>query len=188
MDITTDLFQLIKTPIGDGFKHYHGLSEYMKILNERLEELNSRKEDKELRLITELNLPGKAVKRELELRLRKVEKINEEVKCIEEEVENVKFFNRVRLGKKVYEKIEEVKKVHENGRLFDGLVETLGQSGDILPTTTLFEGGITLQRKVEEIWACLMNDEVRKVGVCGMGGIGKTTAMKHINNRIVVGR
>ncbi|WRX29121.1 NB-ARC - like 10 [Theobroma cacao] len=30
-----------------------------------------------------------------------------------------------------------------------------------------------------------MGDEVRMIGVCGMGGIGKTTIMKHINNRLL---
>ncbi|GLT33358.1 hypothetical protein SLA2020_079550 [Shorea laevis] len=37
---------------------------------------------------------------------------------------------------------------------------------------------------IEEISACLKGEEVAKLGVWGMGGIGKTTIMKHIHNEL----
>ncbi|WRX28090.1 NB-ARC - like 10 [Theobroma cacao] len=37
----------------------------------------------------------------------------------------------------------------------------------------------------EQIWKYLMGDEAGMIGVCGMGGIGKTTIMKHINNQLL---
>ncbi|MBA0675874.1 hypothetical protein Goari_017394 [Gossypium aridum] len=35
-----------------------------------------------------------------------------------------------------------------------------------------------------DIWNYLMSDEIGMIGVCGMGGIGKTTIMKHIYNQL----
>ncbi|MBA0619209.1 hypothetical protein Godav_028425, partial [Gossypium davidsonii] len=37
----------------------------------------------------------------------------------------------------------------------------------------------------EEIYQYLMGDEVGMIGVCGMGGIGKTTIMKDVHNRLL---
>ena len=54
-------------------------------------------------------------------------------------------------------------------------------SGVTLLTTSL-EGEIDVK---ERSWAYLIGDEVGMIGVCGMGGIGKTTIMKHINNQLL---
>ncbi|TYH74590.1 hypothetical protein ES332_D05G410100v1 [Gossypium tomentosum] len=50
-----------------------------------------------------------------------------------------------------------------------------------LPTSEL----VGEQAVRNEIWACLMQEEVSKIGVWGMGGVGKTTIMKHIHNDLL---
>ncbi|GKV48198.1 hypothetical protein SLEP1_g55024 [Rubroshorea leprosula] len=37
----------------------------------------------------------------------------------------------------------------------------------------------------EKTWGYLMGNEVGMIGVCGLGGVGKTTIMKNINNELV---
>ncbi|MBA0660950.1 hypothetical protein Goklo_012888 [Gossypium klotzschianum] len=57
-----------------------------------------------------------------------------------------------------------------------------GPSGELpLPTSELV--GEEAVRK--EIWECLMQEKVSKIGVWGMGGVGKTTIMKHIHNDLL---
>ncbi|KAH7546463.1 hypothetical protein FEM48_Zijuj01G0203400 [Ziziphus jujuba var. spinosa] len=186
MDLSAPLVELVKivsTPIRRSWKHHRSVNKYMKILNEKLEELNCQKEDNESKLRQEL-LPGKTLKKEVELWLGKVKNINSEIRCIEIKVGKVKYLHRSCLGKVVCKKIQEVEELYQKGCFPDGFVEPCIKNGDVLPTMKL-AGETTLKRKVEEIWESLMNDEVRKIGVYGMGGIGKTTAIKHINNQLL---
>ncbi|CAL5379279.1 unnamed protein product [Camellia sinensis] len=46
-------------------------------------------------------------------------------------------------------------------------------------------GETTSERNMEKVWEYLMDDEVRTIGVFGMGGVGKTTIMKHINSLLL---
>ncbi|PON81139.1 NB-ARC domain, LRR domain containing protein [Trema orientale] len=186
MEIAGPMVELVKmvlAPIRKCWKYHRGSSGYMEILNEKLEALKCRKEDRELRLRAEL-LPGKKSKKEVELWFAKVEKINLEIEAIQRKFENLKYFYRACFGSIVFKKMRDVEELYEMGVFPDGLVEDIPHFGDLLPTTTL-EGETTTKRKMREIWACLIGDEVRKVGVYGMGGIGKTTTMKHINNCIL---
>ena len=52
---------------------------------------------------------------------------------------------------------------------------------EMMPPPTLV-GESTAQRTKEDILACLLDNDVGKIGVYGMGGIGKTTIMKEVNN------
>ncbi|XP_022733426.1 probable disease resistance protein At4g27220 [Durio zibethinus] len=76
---------------------------------------------------------------------------------------------------------QEIKEVCAKGRFSDGLVVNDPSAPKLkLPTEKL--AGAT---KAEEIYQYLMGDEVRMIGVCGMGGIGKTTIMKHVHNNLL---
>ncbi|WRX28131.1 NB-ARC - like 10 [Theobroma cacao] len=62
----------------------------------------------------------------------------------------------------------------------EGLVDELGSR------RTMYENDLEGEINVkEQIWEYLMGNEVAMIGVCGMGGIGKTTIMKHINNQLL---
>ncbi|KAH7832855.1 hypothetical protein Vadar_000659 [Vaccinium darrowii] len=54
----------------------------------------------------------------------------------------------------------------------------------VIPPTKDFVDS-TEGRNKENVWKCLMNEDFRKIGVYGMGGVGKTTIMKHIHNLLL---
>ena len=51
--------------------------------------------------------------------------------------------------------------------------------------TTQLIGETTAKRNLEKIWTCLEMGEIQSIGVWGMGGIGKTTVVTHIHNRLL---
>ncbi|KAK1583838.1 hypothetical protein Q3G72_027473 [Acer saccharum] len=121
-------------------------------------------------------------KKEVENWLKKVEKINGEIQSLEVEVDKVKYLSRAFLGKRVYEKIEETIKVYDEGSFSESLViDAPSNSGMALPAPELV-GEVDVKEKIREY---LMGDSVCKIGVCGMGGIGKTTIRKHIHNELL---
>ena len=57
-------------------------------------------------------------------------------------------------------------------------------NGEEFPTTELI-GKSTTKRVKEEILAYVLGNDFEKIGVYGMGGIGKSTIMEHINNHLL---
>ncbi|XP_052300193.1 probable disease resistance protein At4g27220 isoform X2 [Citrus sinensis] len=155
----------------------------MKKLERVLQELNSKKADIEATLKAECDLGNKQPRNEVNDWLENVERINREAHSIEEDVKKGKYFSRARLGKHAEEKIEEVNEYHQKGRSFTSLVIDAPPSRGLTLTTATLAGEKT-KKVVERIWEDLMGDKVTKIGVWGMGGIGKTTIMKEINNRL----
>lgn len=90
------------------------------------------------------------------------------------------------MGKLAEEKIQEVEKYYQKGNFFTAenlASDAPSTSGRKLPTTKTLAGK-KAEKVVLEIWEDLMGDKVSKIGVWGMGGIGKTTIVKQINNRL----
>nr|POF10503.1 disease resistance protein rps5 [Quercus suber] len=128
--------------------------------------------------------PRKRPKREVELWLQEVETINGEIQTIEEEGGRGiwKYFPRMHMGKLACQKIQEVKELYQRGGFRDSLVVDPPVShGEELPTTT-FVGQSTTERTIERVREHLLDENFRRIAVYGMGGIGKTTVMKQINN------
>ena len=64
------------------------------------------------------------------------------------------------------------------------VVDPAVRNGEEFATTKLI-GEITTGRVMSKILADVLNDDVRMIGVCGMGGIGKSTIMEHIYNHLL---
>ncbi|KAI9186027.1 hypothetical protein LWI28_013141 [Acer negundo] len=149
-----------------------------------MDELEGQKDEIKLRLEIECGF-GKLPKIEVKNWLENVQTIIDEAKNIEDTFKKVKCFSRVHQAKLVDKKIQEVKEYHRKGTSFNSLViDAPPLVGMTLPTTGLV-GETTAKKNMEEIWGHLIGNEIQKIGVCGMGGAGKTTIMTHLNNRLI---
>ncbi|XP_024018628.1 putative disease resistance protein At4g10780 [Morus notabilis] len=183
--VVVQLMECMSPSISQRWKDHRDVYRSMDTLKQRLEDLNCRRNDIKSTLDKESEEGEIELRSEVETWLRRVEMINEEVNDIEVRVRKAKFFSRAGLAKNVTQKMVEVDELREKGTFPEGLALSITKRGDLLPTTTTLGGETTFQRKVEEIWASLFDDKVAKIGVCGIGGIGKTTALEQINNRLL---
>nr|KJB61842.1 hypothetical protein B456_009G385600 [Gossypium raimondii] len=105
-----------------------------------------------------------------------------EAQDVENKVRYGRYLCRAWNGKLVDEKTREMKEFLDKAPNASEALAMDGPSGGLpLPTSELV--GEEAARK--DIWACLMQEEVKKIGVWGMGGVGKTTTMKHIHNDLL---
>ncbi|XP_058088864.1 disease resistance protein RFL1-like [Magnolia sinica] len=188
MEFIGMLFEVVKNvwePFAEQLKYLKSLPENMEILRSKTEELSSQQNDVKMELDRAEVRQGKKRKRDVEVWLKNVETITKDVRNIEDKLgEEERYLPRLRLGKLVVKKIEEVTELQQKGRFSDGLLmDAMPENGITLPTTRLV-GKTTTERTLEMVWDCLMDVSLGKIGVHGMGGVGKTTIMKHINNRL----
>ncbi|KAG4177243.1 hypothetical protein ERO13_A11G285400v2, partial [Gossypium hirsutum] len=125
---------------------------------------------------------GKKPKQEVEGWIKKVEEKLAHAQHVEDKVSKGKYLFRSCLGKLVDESIQAMKEVHAEGH-FPGslLVNDPSTVAVNLPTTEL----VGTANVRDEIYQYLMGDDVGMIGVWGMGGIGKTTTMKDVHNRLL---
>ncbi|XVE79046.1 hypothetical protein DITRI_Ditri14bG0026600 [Diplodiscus trichospermus] len=154
----------------------------MKDLKRKLEGLNALKEDMGSR--SKKLHPRKKLKKEVELWFRNVERINCEIQDLQQKFGERNIVSGGFLKGNVFKKIQEVEELFQQGRFHDDLgVDNPGWIGQALSTTNLF--GESAKTCMKDIWAYLMDDGIRKIGVWGMGGVGKTTIMKLIHNQLL---
>ncbi|KAK8573715.1 hypothetical protein V6N13_009803 [Hibiscus sabdariffa] len=164
--------------------NHTSLDQRMKDLKRKLEQLNGLKEDAESIMTTELQ-PRKKLKAEVQIWFKNVEKINGEVQDLDGRIGESYVLTRGFRAEDASRKIKEVEELINQRRTFHGglVVDNPQWIGQILATASL--SGEAVKACVEEIWQCLMDDEVGKIGVWGMGGVGKTSLMKLINNQLL---
>ncbi|TYG71725.1 hypothetical protein ES288_D05G421000v1 [Gossypium darwinii] len=171
------------TPVCKYLQYHRKLNDYVRNFKRIRDELNCKMEDIELQLKAELLCPlGKIPKKGVENWLKAVKEIIREAQVVENKVSNGRYLCRACNGKLVDEKTREMEEFLDNSPNASGGLAMDGLSAGLpLPTSELV-GEETVRN---EIWACLMQEEVSKIGVWGMGGVGKTTIMKHIHNDIL---
>ncbi|TYH74609.1 hypothetical protein ES332_D05G411900v1 [Gossypium tomentosum] len=170
-------------PICKYLKYHRKLNDYVRNFGRIRDELNFKMEDIELQLKAELLSPGgKIPKKGVENWLKDVKEMIAEAQNVKNKVRTRRYLCRAWNEKLVDEKTREMKEFLDKAPNVSEALAMDGPSGGLpLPTSELV--GEEAARK--DIWACLMQEEVKKIGIWGMGGVGKTTIMKHIHNDLL---
>lgn len=185
---------LLWTPLERCCFYSRNFEERARALHSRMEELTSKENDLKAEINTSMMNQRKKLRSEIQLWLTSVEKLVAEVKHIETEIIRKErcmkgcfpnYLSRYRLGKSMVKSINDMGELHAKGVFPNGLfVGSFPDTGRILPTTGLV-GHKTPHRVAKVIWELLADINTNKIGVYGMGGVGKTSIMMHIYNQLI---
>ncbi|GLT57128.1 hypothetical protein SLA2020_301190 [Shorea laevis] len=165
--------------VGEHVDCHINFQNYVDDLKKRVGDLKRKRDDKEAELRI-VDLSEKKVKEEVQEWLEGARKVID-MSDIEEEVKKVSYLSRGSLGRHVRQRIQEVREIYDRANFTEGLViETPPSIGIPLPTENMV-GEVDVK---EKIWGYLRGSE-GMIGVCGIGGIGKTSIMKHIHNELL---
>ncbi|XP_058189669.1 disease resistance protein At4g27190-like isoform X2 [Rhododendron vialii] len=159
----------------------------MRNLKRKVEYLSGQENDINSQMSNAERRPGRRPKKEVEVWLTNVQRLKDDVQRLEQEVvgETMNVSSRMRLGKDIAKKILEVQEIQKKGNDFNSLMIDEDTTGRLLQPLMEDFVKCTKARNIENIWKCMMNDDVTKIGVYGMGGVGKTTTMKYIHNQLL---
>ncbi|XP_039174163.1 uncharacterized protein LOC104455540 isoform X2 [Eucalyptus grandis] len=154
--------------------------EKMKNLKRKFEQLEGREADikKKMKLESTKSLPQMKPKTMVTKWLKKIKTARNKFKSINEvSGENMPLKERV---ERLTREVEELR-----GKK---LPRTLFIQAEPAKRPALLEHkliGEAIQRNIELIWGCLMENRSSNLGISGMGGVGKTTIVEHIHNRLL---
>ncbi|XP_056167327.1 probable disease resistance protein At5g43740 [Syzygium oleosum] len=158
----------------------------MHILRSELESLISREGDIIVEVEHAESTLGRKRKREVENWLSNVRRKKDEISSLEQEVANARLLSRItsliNLVNRTNQLIEEVKELRKQGEFGGRLTQNYIRGYELL---TKELDGDTFRQNLQKILSYLMNDDAWRIGVFGMEGVGKTTLIAHIYNKLL---
>ncbi|KAK1553422.1 hypothetical protein Q3G72_034758 [Acer saccharum] len=189
--LTVGILDLTRVPLARRFYYMKNVERLLETLHVLMEDLNAQESDIKIEMTGTMVNPRKKLRNEVQLWLKNVDKLTNEVSSIENEIiEKGKCmkccfpncFSRYKLGKRLAQFVKEVNELKMRGVFPHGVfVNMLLDTGKIMPTTNLI-CKITPMKVLDEVWECLMDVNINRIGMYGMGGVGKTTTMMHMYN------
>ncbi|KAF8043084.1 hypothetical protein BT93_A1431 [Corymbia citriodora subsp. variegata] len=131
----------------------------MDALERNMETVSAKKADMSDQLEQEERRPGKKRKREVDLWMQRAVSLEDQVHELGGKVKGRRFFSHLMLAHQARGLATEVDKLHEKGRFDNGLALDVepARGYELQPGELV---GHASQTKRDEIWDCLMNEEV----------------------------
>ncbi|KAJ9672743.1 hypothetical protein PVL29_026097 [Vitis rotundifolia] len=173
-----ELLKDMWSSISNYFNYHKILNENRKTLREKRKRLECREQDINTRL--EMH--------KVENWLMEVQLVKDNAQQIEQEAGERRYFSRFSFLSQFEANMKKVDEMFELGNFPNGiLIDVYQDEGNALLTAQLI-GETMAKKNLENIWTCLEKGEIQSIGVWGMGGIGKTTVVTHIHNRLLENR
>ncbi|XP_060671447.1 disease resistance protein SUMM2-like [Ziziphus jujuba] len=170
--------------VAQGVINYEGIDEKMKKLKRKCDHLKSREEDVKAELEYAEGLLLKKRRKVVENWLANAASIANEVEMMEQQVlESSWRFSNLLHESKIARLTAGVTELIRQGQFPDGLtLRVHGNQQTDLITTKLIGQSFRQHKNVICEW--LRSDDVSKIGIYGMGGVGKTTFGTYIHNEL----
>ncbi|KAL5549280.1 hypothetical protein UlMin_004511 [Ulmus minor] len=163
--------------------NFESLDEKMHRLKRKVEILQSKEDDITEELEYAETLSVKKRRKEVDTWLKHVGILKDQVHQIEQEVQERRWYTYSKLQNRADQFAMEATELIQNGKFSEGLtLEACSGAGVSLLTRNLVGG--MFEKNKHTICQLLMSDEGSIVGVYGMGGVGKTTLLTHIHNKL----
>ncbi|XP_059661543.1 disease resistance protein RFL1-like [Cornus florida] len=166
--------------------YYHNhLTEKVQALEAKMVALGCREYDVRTEVENTVPQTGYQGKEEVRNWLGNVQAEKAEVENISGEFQRGNFFSYIWFGGRVEKHIREVEGLSKQGRFPEGLLIEAPQSRRVELLTTPLVGDVTPKRHLENVWESLMDEQVLRIVVVGVAGVGKTFIMSHVQNRLL---
>ncbi|XP_077241978.1 disease resistance protein RPS5-like [Tasmannia lanceolata] len=184
-----EIVKLLGDPIVRRISYIKNQEKNFKNLNEKSSDLYSRMEDIKEGISRHGNKMNATS--ECENWLKNVERLQDQLNEIEKEYSKYKNYLmgwcpdvslHLKLGKRVVESTDLIINLLEKSKTWVSgvVVDSPTRIVEVIPAPTI-EGTTSTECTLQKIFVCIKDVRNRKIGIWGMGGVGKTTVIKILN-------
>ncbi|GKV02960.1 hypothetical protein SLEP1_g15332 [Rubroshorea leprosula] len=182
--IIEEVLKWIAPKILECLSYQKNFNDYVQKFEEEKGKLESRQKDIKNKLEAQLLQPGKIARNEVKGWLKKAEKIIGENG--EDLINQGRCFSRSCRAKDLNDRSQKLKKICDEGEPYTKtdeclVVDDLSGKGSTMSTQEL-RGRDAIKAKILEY---LVGDKFTRIGVCGIGGVGKTAIVKHVHDELL---